>query len=396
MLVERKNYVSWLENFKEKNFIKVVSGVRRCGKSTLFKIYIDKLLENGVLPEQIISINLEDLDFEHLQDYRALYDYIKNRLHPDLYSYIFIDEIQECKNYEKAIDSLFIKERTDIYITGSNAHLLSGELATLLSGRYVMLQMLPLSFSEYMQFGEDCNFEKYIKYGSFPAISVLENNESLINTYLDGIYSSILIKDVSTRLGISDVKVLEDIVKFLFGNIGSMVSVRNMSNVLSSTGRAVSVNTVDKYLQALCDSYLFYEVGRYDIKGKQHLKTQSKYYCVDMGLRSRLLAGSNADIGHIIENIVFLELMRRGYKVNIGKVAEKEVDFVVQTDNSLEYYQVSASVLDENTLQRELAPLRAIRDNYPKILLTLDTLGSGGNFDGILQINLIDWLKNTP
>jgi predicted AAA+ superfamily ATPase len=397
-LVQRQSYLEWLESWREKQAIKVVAGVRRCGKSTLLKLYIDWLLENGVKTEQIISINLEELEYESLLNYRELYEYIKARLYNGGYTYIFIDEVQSCKEYEKAVDSLFVKDNVDVYITGSNAYLLSGELATLLSGRYVQITMLPLSFAEYAAFRGVCKkdlshaFQSYLRFGAFPAVATLNEREDLIYSYLDGICNSILVKDIAIRLGITDISVLISIVKFLFSNVGSPVSVKKIADTINSAGRAISVNTVDKYLRALCDSYLFYKAERYDIRGRQHLKTQGKYYAVDSGLREQLLASSTADLGHVLENTVYLELLRRGAKVSIGKMAEKEIDFVAEGANGTTYYQVSASVLDENTRRRELAPLQKIPDHHPKILLTLDEIPRSANYDGIRQFHVIDWL----
>jgi len=388
-LVQRQAYLDWLKSWREKSVIKVVSGVRRCGKSTLFHLFIDHLLSSGVRPEQIVSVNLEELEYEHLLHYRALYDFIKQRLYPEGFTYVFIDEVQTCKDYEKAVDSLFVKDNVDVYITGSNAYMLSGELATLLSGRYVQIEMLPLSFAEYHSFTAG-TFADYLRNGAFPAVAALEEN--LIASYLDGVYNTILLKDVATRLKVSDITVLESVAKFLFSNVGSPVSVKRIADTLGSGGRTVSVNTVDKYLHALCDSYLFYRVDRYDIKGRQHLKTQGKYYTVDSGLRERRLASSSSDIGHVLENIVYLELLQRGYKVSIGKLAEKEVDFVAESAEGITYFQVSASVLDENTRTRELEPLQRIPDHHPKILLTMDDIPRSANYDGIRQFHVVDWL----
>ncbi|MGB4438544.1 MAG: ATP-binding protein [Sedimentibacter sp.] len=395
-MVQRKEYLDKLIEWREKQIIKVITGVRRCGKSTLFSLYIDYLKESGVSDEQIISVNLEDVEYEYLLDYKSLYDYIKARLVKGKYTYVFIDEVQQCKSFEKAVDSLFIKENIDVYVTGSNANMLSGELATLLSGRYIEISMLPLSFSEYLEFtnGKDIrsSFRDYLRFGSFPYVAVLKKSDTVIRTYIDGIYNTILIKDVVTREGITDISVLENIVKFLCSNIGSPVSTKKISDTINSSGRKISVNTVDNYLRALNQSYIFYKVDRYDIKGKQYLKTLGKYYLVDTGLRNILLAGSASDLGHLLENIVYLELIRRGYKVNIGKLAEKEVDFVASNTDGIEYYQVSASVLDESTLLRELEPLNKISDHHPKYLLTLDDIIPNTNYDGIRQVNLLDWL----
>ncbi|MDR1028227.1 MAG: ATP-binding protein, partial [Clostridiales Family XIII bacterium] len=342
--------------------------------------------------------NLEELEYEDLLDYHSLYGYIKGRLRPAGFTYVFIDEVQNCKNFERAVDSLFVKDNVDIYITGSNAYMLSGELATLLSGRYVRIEMLPLSFAEYVSFtgGGTKNvagaFRDYIKNGGFPAVAALENTENLIASYLDGIYNSILLKDVAVRLSVSDIPVLESIAKFLFSNVGSPVSTKKIADTINSTGKTVSINTVDKYLLGLCDSYLFYRVYRYDIRGRQHLKTLGKYFAVDSGLREHRLSSSSSDIGHVLENIIFLELIRRGYRVSIGKFAEKEVDFVAESPEGREYYQVSASVLDENTRKREFESLRKIPDHHPKILLTMDEIPRSANFDGIRQFHAVDWL----
>jgi len=350
-----------------------------------------------------------------LQDYKALYDYFKSRLCKDKYTYVFIDEVQQCTEFEKAVDSLFIKKNVDVYITGSNAHMLSGELATLLSGRYIEINILPLSFAEYMTLSEEYlhiiidadgkdvgsgtyrpdereSFQRYLRYGSFPYVSQLEKSDNIIRTYLDGVYNTILIKDIAKREGITDISVLESVVKFLCSNIGSPVSTKKISDTINSSGRKISVNTVETYVRALADSFIFYKADRYDIKGKQHLKTLGKYYLVDTGLRNMLLTGSSADLGHQLENIVYLELLRRGNKVSIGKLAEKEVDFVTSSADGVCYYQVAASVLDKNTLERELAPLQKIPDHHPKFLLTLDDIMPNANHDGIRQINVLDWL----
>jgi predicted AAA+ superfamily ATPase len=387
-----------LIRWRERQIIKVVTGVRRCGKSTLFSLYIDYLLEMGVAEEQIISINLEDVDSERLLNYKELYAYVKERLCRDKYTYVFIDEAQNCPQYEKAVDSLFIKKNIDVYITGSNAHMLSGELATLLSGRYVEIRMLPLSFAEYLMFAgsgegkEKSDFADYLRFGSFPYTATLPRDKTIVRDYIDGIYNTILIKDVATREGITDISVLESIAKFLCGGVGNPISAKKISDTINSSGRRISVNTVERYLRALCDSFLFYKINRFDIKGKQVLKTLGKYYIVDTGLREILTSRSSADLGYLLENVVFLELLRRGNKVNIGKLAEKEVDFVADNAEGLAYYQVSASTLDENTLKRELEPLRRIPDNHPKFLLTLDEIMPNANYDGIRKMNVIDWL----
>ena len=398
MIVQRKEYLDTLKKWREKQIIKVVTGVRRCGKSTLFSLYINYLIDTGVSKNQIIYVNLEEIEHENLLDYKALYDYIKERLVKGKCTYIFIDEVQQCKFFEKAVDSLYIKENVDLYITGSNAVMLSGELATLLSGRYIEISMLPLSFTEYLDFSKEKDirtaFNDYLRYGSFPNVAGLEKKDTTIRTYLEGIYNTILIKDVATREGITDISVLESIIKFLSSNIGSPVSAKKVSDTINSSGRKISVNTVDSYIRALNQSYVFYKADRYDIKGKQYLKTLGKYYIVDTGLRNMLLAGTASDLGHLLENVVYLELMRRGYKIHIGKLIDKEIDFVVSGVKGVEYYQVSASVLDKNTMTRELSPLMKISDNHPKYLLTLDDIIPNANYNGILHTNLIEWLLN--
>ncbi len=397
-MIERKEYLDQLIESREKNIIKVVTGVRRSGKSTLLQLYINFLKEEGVADDQIISVNLEDLEYEDLLDYKVLHKYISERLEKDKYTYVFIDEIQNCKGFEKAVDSLYIKHKVDLYITGSNAYMLSGELATLLSGRYITVEMLPLSFKEYCIFQEGNgknlgeNFNDYLRFGSFPYIAQLEQKEGLITQAITGIYTSILLKDVAKREGITDVALLENIVRFVAGNIGSPISTKRISDYINSAGRRISVNTVDSYLRALTDSYIFYKAERYDVKGKKLLKTLGKYYIVDTGLRNMLLSSAESDIGHLIENIVYLELLRRGFRVNIGKMQESEIDFVASDINGSIYYQVAASVIDKDTLGRELAPLKKISNNHPKILLTLDEVGADQNYEGIKQINLLKWL----
>ncbi|MCL2362423.1 MAG: ATP-binding protein [Defluviitaleaceae bacterium] len=406
--------------WREKQLIKVISGVRRCGKSTLLAQYMDYLRSTGVEDKQIISVNLEDIDFEHLLDYKALYAYVKERLCKGMYTYVFIDEVQQCTNFEKAVDSLFVKENVDVYITGSNAHMLSGELATLLSGRYIEISILPLSFAEHMEYKRRSypqlrsggqfavaggpfsyanappnpkeEFAHYLHCGSFPYVNALKRDDTIIKTYLDGVYNTILIKDIAKSEGIIDIAVLESVVKFLCSNIGSPVSTKKISDTINSSGRKISVNTVERYVRALTNSFIFYKADRYDIKGRQHLKTLGKYYLVDTGLRNMLLSGSSPDLWHQLENIVYLELLRRGNKVSIGKLAEKEVDFLTSNVDGVCYYQVAASVLDENTLTRELAPLKKIPDHHPKFLLTLDDIMPNANHDGIRQFNVLDWL----
>ena len=398
-MIQRKVYLEKMKAFREKQLIKVVTGVRRCGKSTLFELYIDYLKSSGVTDDQIIYVNLEDIENEGLLDYIELYNFIKLRLVKEKYTYVFIDEAENCNGFEKTVDSLFIKKNIDVYITGSNAYMLSGELSTLLSGRYVTIDMLPLSFKEYYYASDAAKseskaaaFQEYLKYGSFPYVATMEKKDEMARAYLEGIYNTILIKDVAKREEITDITLLENIIKTVASSIGSPVSMKKISDTINSSGRKISVNTVERYLRALTDSYIFYKVDRYDIKGRQYLKTLGKYYIVDTGIRNLLLAESSGEFGHLLENIVYLELLRRGYRVNIGKVAEKEVDFVAGTGDGLIYYQVSATVLDESTLKRELEPMQKIKDNHPKILLTMDEIGAGSNYQGIKQVNVLEWL----
>jgi len=402
--IERKEYLEQLSMWREEEMIKVVTGVRRCGKSTLFDLYINKLKNEGITDKQIISINLEDEDCAELMDYRKLHEYVKERLCSNKWTYLFIDEIQNCENYEKTLSSLYLKKELDIYITGSNAYILSGELATKLTGRCIKIDMLPLSFFEYSSAVTTADkkerFNQYMNMGAFPyaarfAKSIYDYNSLAHNQYLEGIYNTVMVKDIMTRKQLTDATLLKSVARFLASNIGSPVSAKKIADTLTSSGRPTSSKTIDTYLEALCDSYLFYKVQRFDIKGKMHLKTESKYYICDTGLRNMMLGTINKDIGHQIENIVYLELLRRGYTISIGKTGRgTEVDFVVIRNNQTEYYQVSASVLDQGTLDRELAPLKQIKDNYPRYLLTLDDFSV--DHDGIRQVNLINWLsRNT-
>lgn len=397
MIIKRTNYLKTLQGWRDKQVIKIVTGVRRCGKSTLFLQYIDFLLAEGVKREQIIYINLEDLAFESLLDYRELHNYIAKRLIKSEMTYVFLDEVQQCLNFEKAVDSLYIKENVDLYITGSNAKQFSGKLATLLSGRYVLIEMLPLSFKEFATSGAVSEpvreqFNRYLRFGSFPFLTQLEESESIFRTYIEGIYSTILLKDVASREGIADITLLEDIIRFLSSSIGSPISAKRISDGINASGRKVSVNTVDKYLKALTKSYIFYKADRFDIKGRNLLKTLSKYYIVDTGLRNYLLPPASPDLGQQIENIVYLELLRRDFRVNVGKVGNREVDFVASDKNQLIYFQVATTVLSEETLKRELEAFSGIPDDFPRVLLTLDDIPAYANHGGIHQIYLLDWL----
>ncbi|WP_324283897.1 ATP-binding protein [Fusobacterium polymorphum] len=406
--IDREEYLDFLIKSKDKKIIKVVSGVRRCGKSTLFEIYKDYLLKNGVEKIQIISINFEDMDYEELSDYKKLYEYIKSKIIEDKKNYIFLDEIQHVDKFEKVVDSLFIKDNVDLYITGSNAYFMSSELTTLLSGRYIELKMLPLSFKEYYHARlEYENFDKkekkvlktliqyyneYIVNSSFPYTLQLENNLKNIYEYLNGIYNSVLLKDIVARLKIADVMRLESVVKYIFDNIGNLTSISKIANTLTSMGRKTDTKTIEKYIKGLIDGLLIYEVNRYNIKCKEFLSTLSKYYVSDLGLRQMILGNRNIDMGHILENIIYLELLRRKTNVYVGQFDKNEIDFVVINSDEVEYYQVALTVLDENTLKRELAAFKNIKDNYPKYLITLDEVLPNTNYDGIKVINVLEWL----
>lgn len=391
-MVQRQQFLDKLIKTKDTQIIKVITGVRRCGKSTLLMQFREYLKGCGINNSQIISINFEDIAYEHLLDYKALYNHITERLAYDKMTYIFLDEIQNVPSFQKAVDSLFIKENVDIYITGSNAHMLSGELATLLSGRYLEIQMLPLSFAEYYQLtGGDRRdaWNTYFRNGGFPYAAQIKEDD-IRKDYLTGIYNTVLLKDIVARKKIQDVALLESIVKFLFDNVGNIVSSKKIADSLTSFGRKTNPVTVENYIEALTESFILYKVGRYDIKGKQHLKSLEKYYLVDVGLRRLLLGDKNSDIGHILENIVYLELIRKGYSVNIGKVGDLEVDFIAETEDDRIYYQVAASVLDPNTFAREIAPLQKIPDHYTKYIISMDEFPMSQN--GIKQINIIDFL----
>lgn len=392
-MIERKEYLDTLIKLKDTKIIKVVTGIRRCGKSTLFELYKNYLLSNGINESQIISMNFENPSDMIYNNWRELYDDINSKLLKNTKYYIFLDEIQIIPEFERVVDGLFIKNNVDIYITGSNSYMLSGELATYLTGRYMQVHMLPLSFSEYFHGISDGNelksYQDYIENGGFPYILNLNNDKNLIRNYLDGIYNTILLKDIVSRNNVKDVMILESVVKFLFDNIGQLVSTNKISNTLNSFNRKNSVNTIENYISNLLDSYIIYKVSRYDIKGKDYLKTGDKYYICDLGLRYYLL-GEVRDSGSILENIVFLELKRRGYEIYVGKVGNKEVDFVIKNEDGIKYIQVSLSVRDEKTLKRELEPLQMIRDNYPKYIITLDY--DKINYDGIKQISAIDFL----
>ena len=396
MLIQRPEYLRFLKEWREQQIIKVVTGIRRCGKSTLFDLFREDLKADGVSDEQIIAINLEDVAFEDLHHYRTLYDYVKSRMIPDKMNYIFLDEIQHVEQYEKAVDSLFVQKNADVYITGSNAYFMSGELATLLSGRFVELKMLPLSFAEYasafpQQTSKEELYRNYVYNSSFPYTVQLKNRRNIYE-YLDGLFNTVVLNDIVERKNIQDPGMLKSVIRFMFDNIGNTCSAKKIADAMTSAGRKISNHTVENYLEGLTDSLLMYRVGRYDIKGKEYLRLLDKYYLADVGLRYYLLGTRNVDMGHILENVVFLELLRRGFQVYVGKSGAGEVDFVTQDySGNTEYYQVSWSVREAETLRRELAPLDAIPDHNAKFLLTMDN-DPPISHNGIRQKYVLDWL----
>jgi uncharacterized protein len=393
----RNNYLNQLIQWKDHQVVKVVTGIRRSGKSTLLcTLYKDYLLSRGISNHQIIVINLESIENEHLYHYESLYEHITKLLVPNQKNYVIIDEVQNAVEFQKAVDSLYIKDNVDLYITGSNAYILSGELATLLSGRYVTIEVLPLSFKEIVDSrnGEnklDILYRDYLRWGGFPYVMQLLNDEKLIHQYLEGIYNTILKKDIIARNKVSDIFVLEDVIRFVFDNIGNIVSSKKISDTLTSSGRKVSRPTVDSYLNYLISGYAVYKVNRYDIKGKEYLKSLEKYYVTDLGLRNYLLGFRNIDRGHILENVVYLELKRRGFEVYIGKYDDKEIDFVAKNNNEVYYIQVAETIKSNDTLERELVPLQAIKDYHRRVIMTLD-YDVNKSFDGIIVMNALEWL----
>lgn len=396
MLINRMVYLDKLVALKGKKIIKIITGVRRCGKSTLMEIYKNYLIQNGIDKETIISINFEDFDFYDLREPRKLYSYIKERLQSEKQNYIFLDEIQHVEDFPRVIDSLFLKDNVDIYITGSNAYMLSSDIATLISGRYIEISMLPLSFAEYVESTGDKKdlSRKYIDYiqnSSFPYTLELRDQVKEIKAYLDGIFNTVVVKDIAYRMKISDIPMLESVTRFVFDNIGNQLSIKKIADTMTSDGRKIDVKTVEKFISGLTESFVLYKASRYNIKGKQYLKTLEKYYVVDIGLRYMLLGTRSTDVGHILENVVYLELLRRGYEVYVGKMDDSEVDFVAIDNKKTIYFQVAATVRDEKTLERELKPLQNIKDHYQKIVLTLDD-DPEADYNGIRRINALDWL----
>jgi len=392
-MIERKEYLEKLKKWKDKDLIKVITGIRRCGKSTLFDIYIDYLKSIGIEDNHIISVNLENPDNE-FDTYKELYKYVKEQIKDKEQYYVFLDEVQKVSDFQKAVDGLYIMKNVDVYITGSNAYLLSGELATLLTGRYIEIKMYPLSFKEYLNYyKKDADEKMYLNYinrSSFPYALKLEE-ESEIDDYLDALYNTIIVKDIGLRKKMADTTMLRTVARFMFNNIGNCLSIKKIADTLTSDGRSISVHTVESYLESLVESYVFNKVSRFDIKGKQYLQSGEKYYATDVTMRYALLGRRNIDVGHILENIVYLELIRRGYKVYIGKAGEKEIDFVAENKEGFTYFQVAYTTREKATLERELTPLQDINDHYPKYILTMD-IDPIADYDGIKKVNVLDWL----
>lgn len=392
-MIERNEYLDELKRWKDKDLIKVITGIRRCGKSTLFELFIDYLKQTGVKDDHIISINLESPEYD-FKDYKELYYYVNEKIKDNDMYYVFLDEIQVVEKFEKAVDGLYIKKNVDEYITGSNAYLLSGELATLLSGRYIEIKMLPLSFKEYANYykseGDEKLYLKYVNSSSMPYALKLDSQDE-IDKYLDSIYNTIIVKDIAVRKKISDTGVLRSISEFMFASVGNLLSVKKIADTLTSNGRSISVHTVESYLNSLVESFIFNKVSRYDIKRKQYLQSGDKYYATDVTMRYALLGRKNIDLGHVLENIVYLELLRRGYKIYVGKSGDKEIDFVAENSRGIQYFQVAYTVRDEKTLERELSALESINDHYPKFILTMD-VDPEVDYNGIRKMNVLDWL----
>ena len=403
-MVERKEYLERLIQWKDEQVIKVVTGIRRCGKSTLLLQYQEWLKASGVSDEQIVTINFEELEYEELQDYKKLYAYLKDRLCKGKMTYIFLDEIQKVSAFEKVVDSLYVKPQVDLYVTGSNAYMLSGDLATLLTGRYVEIKMLPLSFYEFLEItgsGQEQGLSEYMRDGGLPYVAVMDRTPEKVDTYLEGIYNTVIVKDIedrqvrkesdSDKRKINDILLLKTIARYLASIVGNPVSIRSITDYFISNGRKISPNTVSDYVEALTESFIFYPAERFDIVGKQLLKANRKMYIVDLGLRNHILPRRQYDLGFSLENIAYFELLRRGYRVMIGKIGSTEVDFVAEKQGTYTYFQVTADMTAQETFEREMKPLRRIRDNYEKIVLTGDRL-TLGNYDGIQVKYLPDWL----
>lgn len=399
---KRDLYLNQLIQFKDKPLVKVITGIRRCGKSTLLSLFEMYLQSCGVPEDHVIRMNFESFEFDEIRKYTHLYAYIKGKMTClDEKYYILLDEVQQVESWEKVINSFLVDSNVDIYITGSNAYLLSSELSTLLSGRYAEIKMLPLSFKEYLDFTNfakgdniDIVFNDYLEFGGLPTVVELKGHPDTIAPFLNGIYNTVIMKDVVQRNHVRDAALLESVLKFIAANIGSIVSTKKISDYLTSSGRKTTSDTIDNYLKMLEQAFIIYRANRYDLKGKLFLKTLEKYYVVDIGIRNQLTGLRNTDYGHVLENIVYLELLRRGYDVAIGKVGSLEVDFIATKFDTKIYYQVSASIMDEETRERELKPLQSINDYYARIILTMDR-SLYSDFDGIKIVNILDFLLDS-
>ena len=395
-MIERKAYIQVLEKWRDKKVIKVVTGIRRCGKSSLLKMFRERILAEGVPERQVQEMNFEDLDNEPFLDYKVLYAHVKKHLSSEGMNYLFFDEIQMVNNFQKVIDSLFLLDNVDIYVTGSNAYLLSGEIATLLTGRYIEIKLFPFSFKEYLlalpeSTSHESAYRNYIAEGAFPYVLQLHQDKEMVREYLQGLYNTIVLKDVVSRRKINDVMMLQSVVRFLADNIGNISVIKRICDTMTSLGRKITSHTLEAYISALTDSYIFYSVSRYDAKGKQLLKTGQKLYLADVGLRQVINGTKGGDFGHVLENVVYLELARRGGEIYVGRVGDAEIDFIVVKGEEKAYYQVSLTVRDAETMKRELAPLQSVSDNYPKFLLTMDNDPVVWH-EGIKQQYVLDWL----
>lgn len=397
-IIPRTEYIKKLNGFQNNGLIKVIMGPRRCGKSFLLKLFQQELLDKGIAPSHLIRVELDDLLLYSLRDPQALHSYVLDRIKDENTHYVFIDEVQLCPHFEEVLASLAKRTNIDLYVTGSNAYLLSGELATFLTGRYTKIEMYPLSFKDFRDsvVGDGLtaqeDFERYLQIGSFPALVRDRNDPEHIAIYYSDLIQSIILKDISWRLKLRDTETLFKLCCFLASNIGSALSATNIINVLKTQKVEISRLTLSTYLNALIDSYFIERVPRFDIREKATLRTEEKYYLSDTGFRHHLIITPIRDYGHLLENIVYLELSRRFKSVRVGKNAKREIDFVVQTDDGFAYYQVAQTVLDPSTLDRELSAFAGIKDAYPRFLLTMDTLGKGRNFNGVKQLNIVEWL----
>lgn len=397
-MINREIYMKKLLAYKDTEFIKVITGIRRCGKSSLLKLFMERIQKDDK-NANVIYMNFESFEFDEIVDYKDMYNNISQQINKKEKNYILLDEVQRVKEWEKAVNAITVDFDSDIYITGSNAYLLSSELSTYLAGRYIEIKVLPLSFKEYLNFTEldkekslEDKLVEYIKYGGMPGIILIKNEEELYENVIKGIYNTVFMKDVVERNKLIDATLLEKILKFLMSNIGSSISAKKIADYLTSQGTKITHNTVLNYLQMLENAYIIYKAPRYDIKGKEILKTLEKYYIVDTGIRNIVLGFRNSDFGHIIENIVYFELKRRGYEVTVGKADALEVDFIATKANEKKYYQVAYSMLDENVKKRELGVLKSINDNYEKELITMDKIYNNTSDDGIKIKYLIDFL----